>query len=386
MQETSERMADGKTNVFLITGTDESTIATKAGNLVKEVAGEDADPFSLDVIREQDDRSSAETVNQVVRSALSPSFLGGVKTVWLQNFSKFSAEGTKDSKGAEALALRALSDLIAEGLPADICLVLSGPDIDQRKALARACKKNGDITVCDKPNVRDRNWQARMRELIVRRAEEKGTRLPANVCEYLVDVVGTDTGRVDTELEKLICYCGGTDKPVTMEAVQEVCQGDGEIVGWALTNALGGRDLDDVLATIDRLVRQGQDADRTARGLLAQAAKYFRQLLQIRVFMQECSLRDARQVQRSLEQLPGEEKIAWQEKGMEFLEFHPFRVQMMAQQALKYSGRELIAALRVFRDAFLKTVTSSAATRVVLEEALVRVVHSPASRGFRRRT
>ncbi|MBT3377245.1 MAG: DNA polymerase III subunit delta [Lentisphaerae bacterium] len=378
-------MADDQTNVFLITGTDEATIATKAQDLVRKVAGEDADPFSLDVIREQDDTSAAETVNQAIRSALSPSFLGGVKTVWLQAFSKFSAEGTKDSKGAEATALRALSSLIAEGIPSDICLVVSGPDVDQRKALARACKKAGEIVVCEKPNLRDRNWQKRMQELIAQRAEEKGMSLPPKVCDYLVDVVGTDTARVDAELEKLICYCGGVAEPVTLEAAQEVCQGDGEVVGWALTNALGGRDLDDVLGTVDRLVRQGQDVERTARGLLGQAAKYFRQLLQIRVFMQECSLRDARQVQRSLEQLPGEEKSAWQDKGMEFLEFHPFRVQMMAQQALKYSGRELIAALRVFRDAFLKTVTSSAATRVVLEEALVRVVHSPRSRARRPR-
>ena len=74
-------------NVILITGDDLATITTLAKQRVAGVAGESPDPFSLDIVRERDDQTAADTLNQLISSVLSPPFLNGHKTVWLQNFS-----------------------------------------------------------------------------------------------------------------------------------------------------------------------------------------------------------------------------------------------------------------------------------------------------------
>ena len=38
------------------------------------------------------------------------------------------------------------------------------------------------------------------------------------VQRHLVAAIGTETGWIEGELEKLICYCGGPDKPITLAA------------------------------------------------------------------------------------------------------------------------------------------------------------------------
>ena len=361
-------------NVILITGDDSPTVETLARQRIAEVAGEDPDPFSLDIVHERDDQTAVETLNQLISSVLSPPFLGGRKTVWLQSFSAFESEGTKTSTGPAATAFRKLAEIIAEGLPGDIVLVMSGSGVDQRKALFRACKAEGEIVLCPKPDVRDRQWQAKMASLVRSAAASKGIGLPEEVAAYLVAALGTDTGRIDGELEKLVCYCGGVDQPITLQAAQEVCQAEGEAVSWALRDALGTRDGKEALRLVDVLLRREKDPEGAVLGLLFQIANGFRHLLQIRVFMQGRRIRNAGQVRGAVQGLTDEERAGCLNDGLEFVTFHPFRVGTLAGQAMNYNGQELVRAIVQFRDAGWKCVSSSLSKRVILEELIVSLV------------
>lgn len=361
-------------NVILITGDDRPTVETLAKQRVAQVAGEDPDPFSLDIVRERDDQTAAETLNQLISSILSPPFLGGRKTVWLQSFSAFDSEGSKTSTGPAATAFRRLAEIIADGLPQDIVLVMSGPGVDQRKALFKACKAEGETVLCPKPNVRDRQWQAKMASLVRSSATAKGIELTEDVAAYLVAALGTDTGRIDGELEKLICYCGGVHRPITLQAAQEVCQAEGEAVSWALRDALGKRDGKEALRLVDVLLRREKDPEGAVLGLLFQVANGFRHLLQIRVFMQGRRTRNAGQVRGAVQGLTDEERTGCVNDGLEVVTFHPFRVETLARQAMNYSGQELVRAIVGFRDACWKCVSSSLPKRVILEELIVSLV------------
>jgi len=248
------------------------------------------------------------------------------------------------------------------------------PSVDQRRGLFRACKAKGRVIVCAKPDIGSRSWESDMVSLVRLRAADKGVELADDVCSFLVEIIGTDTGRVDGELEKLICYCGGPDQAITAEAVQEVCVGQGEAVSWALSNALGRRDLSETLHVVDVLVRQGKDPERSSRSLLMQTVSFFRQLLQVRILMQMHRLRSAQQVQWAVEQMSEEERASCQEDGLEFVTFHPYRIRSLAQQGLHYNGRELAQSICHLRDAYWKCVSSQVSDRVVLEETLIRLV------------
>ena len=359
-------------NLFLISGNDESQITAQADKIVRQYAGDNPDPFSYDVFQEGDAGADPSLVINLLKSIKSPSFLGGKKTVWLKHFSGFDAEGSKT--GPIGKALKELAETIAKGVPDDIILIMDGPGIDKRKALYKACMAHGEVMLLTKPDKMNRNWQAEMTACIQQAAKEKGLQLDRGVVEYLIDVLGTDTARIDSELEKIICYKGADTTPPTLEEVQKVCVGQGEEFNWAMGNVLGQRNLQECLRVIDVITEQSKDEDRAARSLILNAATYFRQALQIRLFMAVNKISNPVSLKRTLEGASDDQKQQWVADGTEFVTMHPYRVQMLAEQAVRYAPQEIIEAIRTLRDALWQCISSSTAPRVSLENALLKII------------
>ncbi len=371
---------DGQPNVFLVTGNDPAMIAVETAKIVRRVAGDDPDAFALDVMREREGIALPDLVRQVVRAVLSPPFLGGRKTVWLKEFSGFGADRAGAApKDPEAAALRELTEQIVKGIPADVVLVLDGPGADLDKPLAKACRARGQVLSCNRPSLRNRDWRGEMRGLIERRAADKGADLSTEVVDYLTDVMGTDTGRIDGELEKLICYAGGPGQPIRREAAEQLCTGQGEELPWALINALGRRDVAEALRCIRVLLEEGRDDALGARTLLGQMARFYRELLQMKVFMAERNLRSPQAVVGALQRLRPEEKEACRQDGLAVATGNAFRGRPLAEQAEAYSGPELIEAVRGLRDAYVRCVTAGVPERVALEDIVIRTA-APAAR------
>ena len=261
-----------------------------------------------------------------------------------------------------------------KGVPEDIILIMDGPGIDKRKALYKACMAHGEVMLLTKPDKMNRNWQAEMTACIQQAAKEKGLQLDRGVVEYLIDVLGTDTARIDSELEKIICYKGADTTPPTLEEVQKVCVGQGEEFNWAMGNVLGQRNLQECLRVIDVITEQSKDEDRAARSLILNAATYFRQALQIRLFMAVNKISNPVSLKRTLEGASDDQKQQWVADGTEFVTMHPYRVQMLAEQAVRYAPQEIIEAIRTLRDALWQCISSSTAPRVSLENALLKII------------
>jgi DNA polymerase III delta subunit len=212
-----------------------------------------------------------------------------------------------------------------------------------------------------------------MMALIQDRALRKGITRPLSrgVVTHLVDCLGTDTGAVDSELEKLICYCGGPDQEITMEAARELCTGQGESVNWALGEALGDRRPQTALEIVDKLLYTAKDAESTARQLVGTVARHYRDLLQVRVFMQEHRFRDDRQVYAFLNQTPRPDLSDELAQGLEIVTGHPYRLRVLARQSRNYRGTELVDAVIRAADAYWLCISSAQSCRVVLEKLVL---------------
>ena len=370
-------------NLFLVTGTDEAQIRTKAEALVRQHAGETPDPFSFEVFAEQEGIEPAELVQSLLRSLRTPAFFG-TKTLWLQNFSSFDAEPAKTVKepGEKARAILALAEAAANGVPEGMVLILSGPGVDARKGLFKACQAKGEVHVFKKPEVTDRRWDENMGTYIVQRAEAKELRLGPGVAEYLVGILGTNTGRVDGELEKLWCY--GNGAPATLESARALCQGDGESISWEFTGAMGNRDPDAALSILQTLINSSREGDNAVIGIVTLTANLFRDLLKLRVLLRHRRLSPV-QLKSLLETGGQEAKDALAADGFaETAKLHPFRAQMMAQQALNYTEEELGEAVSRMRDLNLACVSGSTDRRAMLEETVLRLTARATSRSPRR--
>ena len=194
--------------LYLITGNDQSGIEEDAKKLMAKMLGDDYDEFSHEVFKESDDLQGAELLKRVIESLQTPSFLGGDKTIWLQNFSGFDQEPAKSTKNPNdtGKALLALADYITESFPDDVSLLISGPGVDSRKRLFKACEKIGKTKVIKKPELNSRQWRQEVQGIMNKYAQGLEMNLDRHTLDYLTEVIGVDTGRIPMELEKIYCY------------------------------------------------------------------------------------------------------------------------------------------------------------------------------------
>lgn len=358
--------------LYLITGTDGSRISERALEVARELAGDTDDAFGLDIIREGDEVTPADALAQAIQSILTPPFLSGEKTVWLRDFSGFKEEGSKSGGGGLPPLFERLNELLAAGVPDGLNVLLSGTDVDKRRRLYKLCNREGTVETLDKPDITRKHWQQEMARVLREKAEVKGLRLTREATDHLISVIGTHTGAVETELEKLRCYLG-QDGSVSGETAQLLCHGDGETVYWALTDAIGQRDLPGTMNQIEAVLRLEKNPDGAVLGMVLQIATHFRLMLQAKVLTYQVKV-PAKQLSRTVQTWSDDRKVELALQGLEIVGKHPYRCQMVAVQAERFSGRELVDAVIACRDVCLHCVTSGADKRVALESMLARTL------------
>lgn len=359
---------DNMENVVLISGTDDAAVSSTARKLIEKLVGPDPDPFVFDLVRETDDMNAQQALDQAIRSVLSPSFMGGVKTVWLKDFS-----GVADEKktGPLGRSLDRLCELIEEGFPADIRFILSGPGVDKRKRLYKTVQKHGRVVLRDKPDPKARGWERQVADQIQKAAVERGATLDQDALQCLVDVVGADTARIPAELDKLAAYAGGDQPRITLEAVKTMCRGEGETVWWAVKDAVGERKLRLALRIGEEFLRSERDDEGKVLMLVRQIGLFFREMLQARVAMRRLGVRHPGQLQSKLKGMDKAAIATLCEQGLDLMDKHPFRVFKTAESAMNYSEEELIAALHAARKAYWQCITHVlVSNRVVWENLL----------------
>lgn len=363
-------------NVHLIVGNDDATVFRRGTEEAHRLAGPSPDAFAFDVYEERDTGPNCDLIYGAMRSVKSPPFLGGVKTVWLKHFSGLDAESAKSSELGKAV--NDLAEFISRGIPPDIILIIDGVCKDSKKLkFLKTCKDKANIIELNRPDRGKFNWEAAMADIIAEAARKKGVDFQKEALDYFIGVLGTDIARIDTELEKLICYRGepGT---LTLDDVAAVCTGQGEEFSWSFTNALGDRNISDCLRIIDTMSQDhAKPSDVIARTLLLASAGHFRQSLQLQIFMNQNRISNPAGLRRLIETATPEQKQEWKQEGMDFVNFHPFRVQKMAEKAVTYHPREIIRAITAIRDALWQCNSSSTEARSALESVLFAIVPRP---------
>lgn len=360
-------------NVFAILGSDEALIKKEADSIAKKVAGEHADEFTLDVCETSDTVSATDALTQAINSIQTPAFMGMTKTVWLKNF-PFDQEGTKTSKDALNVNLRMLSDMIAKGIPNDVNLIMSGTGSDSRKSFFKTCKKaaSKNMQVLDQPKITDRDWQEKVKRIIKTSAKEKGLNLANDAIEHLMSVFGVNTASIENELEKIFCFCG-EKSPISKADIYEICHGDREAEFYAFGSALGARDLNTALLSLKRLFVNGKDESSIAMGVLAQTSNTFRQMLQVKLFM-GITRSNAYSIVNVIKNPPANLKERLMSTCPDVFKGNPFAMKFKAQDAEKYSGKEIVNAIHLITNAYKKAVSSGCSRQLLLEHIALQIV------------
>ena len=358
-------------SIIVISGDQLDEIRRHTQESLEKVTGGQVDDFSLEMIRENDDSTPISMIIEVINAIQTPPFFGQ-KTVCLQNFSGFEKEGPKTDKGNFSVQCRRLAELIGEGLDPNINLILSGPKLDKRKSLAKAADKAGQVIFCESVKVSDRRWRDQVRPMIQQRAREMQLNMPAVCFQYLTEVIGPDTGRIDQELLKLQAW-SSSGKPLSLPIVQDLCIGDETSMIWDLSNALAERKLKESLQAIDKFLSASKNVAGDCLALVRSLSRQFSELIQIRAFMMENRMKNPGQLEGFLNSL-GKEQKAELKKQYAFVTMHPFRVKMLAQNASRYKGPELLKAFSKVMEVNRQLMSTATPPRMLLEHLVISVV------------
>lgn len=209
----------------------------------------------------------------------TPPFLDPVKVTWWRNV-RFLPCGGKGgpSEDVKSALEKFAKKLAANPLPDNQKFILSGPRLLQGSIFAKTLKGAAEMVVFSsgKPWEMARDAAARVADM----ASELGLRFDRGVADIFVSRVGADTRSLRRELEKMRDYIGGEGGVVTAQDVAEVTsQGVGvEPEIWAVTDALGERNLEKALAAVRRFEQESGFAVLVTTVV----EKFFRQLVELK--------------------------------------------------------------------------------------------------------
>lgn len=193
--------------------------------------------------------------------------------------SEDEAEG-QDEPGPKAAAQTEFRKRLLEYLPAlpvTAHLVFVEPELlPSKDPFIRLVQTQGVGTrkPFSLPNLRRRDGRDELAAWVRERARRKGAKIEEPAVAALVELVGEDLRQLDSELEKLVTYCG--DEPVTEGHVRRLVPLVRESVVWDLINALNARDFHGAMQTLSRLLAEGEPP----LGILALITREYRLVLQ----------------------------------------------------------------------------------------------------------
>ena len=364
-------------NFFLISGDDEFAIKSKAREIARLFCGENVeDNSALEIISGTgENRKSVpdDILKDFYASLKTPPFLSPEKIIWLKSFQFFDKVQLSTTK-KDAGIFDLIMDFIKAGLPPDIKLIIDGPGIDRRKSYYKELSKSAEVHFFEKLKLDDRDFLKNQHQKIKTICEEEGRDIDDVAVEYLAETVGSDTGRLKNELEKVFAYAG-EKKNITYDDCKDVCSRTPEALGWAFSQALTEKDRKKALETINVLIEQSRSekgsSSRPEISILFSAIRAFQDIIKVKSAALELGISGNVGKNYFYSINPAlKEKF----KGNFLLSAHPFRAYKLCENALNFTDPEIKSSLNSILEANKQLVSGALNPRMALEQLVFNVI------------
>ena len=244
--------------LFLVYGTDDLSAQRKADDLVARLCPPDQQAFGLETLRPEPGNATADAacaiLHNTAEALLTPSFLGGAKTVYLRGADFFNPL-TEPGKFADVkAATERLVELLRKGLPEGVAFVVLAGSVNKSTAFYKTFQGAGEIHAFEEPE-RDREAEEDFIPRVEKLLAEKGLSLPRPVFNAFLDRTGYNLRQVESELEKLALYLG--DRPeATLADVQLMVAPVRESKFYEFADTFCNGHLADTLRVMHRMFAQ----------------------------------------------------------------------------------------------------------------------------------
>jgi DNA polymerase-3 subunit delta len=360
---------------YLISGNDEFAIKSKTREIICSLCGEEPEnnPDLEIVAGDSDEMKPEEIMADLLNCLKTPPFLCPDKKIWLRHFLHFEKAFAASAKDSITVMAEALIEFIKQGIPDDITLIIDGPELDQRKAFFKACKNAGaEIHYFRKADIASKDYTKSQYERIDEICAKARKNIEQQAKDYLAETVGSDSGRMRSELDKLICYVG-KNSSITLADCKAICSRTPEAMSWDFANRLIERDVPGALAIVGDLMEQmrsQRSGGNQELAILSSATRSFQEMVKVKTAAVELNMpkRVGKSFFYSLD--PG-----LKEKYPDniLVNVHPFRAYMMCENSMSFSDRDLAGALEAILDANRRLVSGGGDSRIILEQLVLKI-------------
>jgi len=247
--------------LFFYFGSDSGAVREASHKKVRELSGEDADEFAVEVIDgiAENSEGAAQIAYSVVEAVQTMPFLGGDKVVWLKS-ANFFADNVLGGAQATLEALEKFGEVLEGGLPEGVSLVISASAVDKRRSFFKKISKLAQAHNFEQVDTRKEGWENEMRGVILAKAKERSIDFAPEALEHFIYLVGNNSEMIDNELDKIDLYLGADSREVTREVVSMIASRTREGVVFEIGNAITARQLGEALRRMQWLFNQGENA------------------------------------------------------------------------------------------------------------------------------
>lgn len=361
--------------LYLVFGSDEYRVATKAKQLIEELVPEAEAAFKLEVVNGAVDTVDAavHALRQCMMALQTVGLLSSEKVVFFQDVSFLVDNRTGKSETVKE-ALVELVAFLKKGLSEGQVLVVTAPAADKRRGFAKLFKDAGEIHEYE---VVEGAGQSARRELagrVEKIAAEHQLSMSSSMRDLFLEKVGGNTRQLMTEMGKLAVSLGDRHE-VERQDILRITSSSREALAWDLGDAFGKRNLKDALSILRQLLFQKESAIRLVIGL----ENRVRDLLLYRQALDRGWLAEKGGYGRG-------SSYAWVEPPPEVgvmlkdhmekdpRKMHPYRVDILAQQARTFTTSHLVTCLRAAVHAHEQLVSTRIPHETTMELLLIRML------------
>ena len=363
--------------VYLITGDDDFAVKGRAKELYEQLCKQSGG-FDNEVIDATASNSGAamEAIGKLREAMQTLPFLGTTKVIWFQDCNFLGEERTATSQ----VVTEALGELAEEFKSFGwdgVRLIVTSPKVDKRKVFFKAIDKIGTVEIYQGWSLDSKDW-VDMAEMAAReQLRSLGKKIEGNALLLMVERVGPNSRALTSEVEKLSIYLGARET-ATVRDVETIVSRNKQAKAFALADALAARDLPRLLKTLDEeLWMMETDSKRSEIGVLYGVISKVRIMILLKEMVKEGWLRadaDYGQFKTALERIPPEQLP--KDKKYNPQAMHPFMLQTALAKIGNYTTEELVRAMELLLDANMRLVSEKVDEALVLQETLIKIVHS----------
>jgi DNA polymerase-3 subunit delta len=373
--------------VCLIHGDDDFAVKQRARQLYQqwsaELGGMDHEIIDAQVA------NSGEALKALARlreSLQTLPFFGTGKAVWFQNCSFLGDDRTGGSQ-AVTESLAELSQELKSFEWRTVRLLVSAGKVDKRKTFYKTLEKLGKVEAFAAWSLDDKDWAGQAEAAASRLIKARKKEITDDALADLVNRVGPHSQQLASEVEKLCLYVGERSE-IALPDVTTIVSRNKQARAFAVSEALGDRDLPRLLRTLDEeLWEMKFDKQKSEIGLLYGLITKVRAMLFLKEMVREgwvSATADYNRFKGQLERVPADKLPA--DRRFNPLSMHPYVLHKALGQTSRYSSDELIRSMGLLLACNRRLVSSSLDEALVLQQALVEIVRGEggAAPGFSR--